>query len=505
MDKSVLIQKQIKDNAEDLHSYVRDLKLWEEEMKRKDRQLSNQPTDEALPPVRRAKLTKSSSEKKEDKKEVVKKKLKSYDYSSWEKFDVDKACEEIDDEDKIIKEDSCQETAEQQEKYLKEKALYEKELGNKHVKNSKWDDAIGCYTRAIEAYSKDPVFFANRALCYLKKKKFEMVESDCTASLRLDPTYVKAMLRRAAAREALGRIEDACYDLRNALKLEPNNTQALRDLERVKNLSNKSKQPINRLTLSEVESIPENSAATEGKPKNISSLVIDNEKAKEVSTEGNDEFEWPSCSTTIEPIVKPPHLRSKKCLKRIEIYDVGPNTPEHICAAKLRKSNNLPTISPSPTHPPASSRLSEPGFMSAATVKPRSILTITTPVDVPPPPTTSVQFNTAWNSVKGNPQLRYRYLKQIPGESLSDIFKDALESGMFSSILDTLSSEFISKEDVVLSYLKGLTRVRRFSTLTLFMSTSDKSNLVKLFDHCLRKTECSSEDINELRKLYEMS
>lgn len=41
-----IIQKQIKDNSEELHNFVRDLKLWEEDMKRKDRQLSNEPSEE---------------------------------------------------------------------------------------------------------------------------------------------------------------------------------------------------------------------------------------------------------------------------------------------------------------------------------------------------------------------------------------------------------------------------------------------------------------------------
>lgn len=46
MANPALIQKQIKDNTEDLHNFVRDLNLWEQEMKRKDRQLSNEQIDE---------------------------------------------------------------------------------------------------------------------------------------------------------------------------------------------------------------------------------------------------------------------------------------------------------------------------------------------------------------------------------------------------------------------------------------------------------------------------
>lgn len=39
MDKSILIQKQVKDNAEDLQKEFLDMKNWEEQMKRKDDEL----------------------------------------------------------------------------------------------------------------------------------------------------------------------------------------------------------------------------------------------------------------------------------------------------------------------------------------------------------------------------------------------------------------------------------------------------------------------------------
>lgn len=64
--------------------------------------------------------------------------------------------------------------------------------------------------------------------------RYDQVEADCTDALKLDPTYVKALMRRAAAREELGRLEDARSDLTLTLQLEPHNLQAQRDLARVK-------------------------------------------------------------------------------------------------------------------------------------------------------------------------------------------------------------------------------------------------------------------------------
>lgn len=42
LDKSVLMQKQVKDNSEDLQREFLDLKNWEEQMKRKEKELLNE-------------------------------------------------------------------------------------------------------------------------------------------------------------------------------------------------------------------------------------------------------------------------------------------------------------------------------------------------------------------------------------------------------------------------------------------------------------------------------
>jgi tetratricopeptide (TPR) repeat protein len=97
-----------------------------------------------------------------------------------------------------------------------------------------WDDAIDCYTKAIDVYSYDPIFYANRALCFLKKENYIKAESDCTMSITLDKTYVKAYQRRAAAREALNKWEDADSDLVRVLELEPKNKESKVNLENLR-------------------------------------------------------------------------------------------------------------------------------------------------------------------------------------------------------------------------------------------------------------------------------
>lgn len=57
---------------------------------------------------------------------------------------------------------------------------------------------------------------------------------DCTTAITLDPLYVKAYLRRAAARAGLQRVAAALEDYQRVLQLEPTNKQAKAEVDRLK-------------------------------------------------------------------------------------------------------------------------------------------------------------------------------------------------------------------------------------------------------------------------------
>jgi len=52
-----------------------------------------------------------------------------------------------------------------------DKANQHKEEGNKFVQQKKWNKAIASYSEAIKIFPYDAIFYANRALCYLKQDK----------------------------------------------------------------------------------------------------------------------------------------------------------------------------------------------------------------------------------------------------------------------------------------------------------------------------------------------
>ncbi|CAD6996944.1 unnamed protein product [Ceratitis capitata] len=67
-----------------------------------------------------------------------------------------------------------------------------KEQGNQLFVLRKFDDAVSCYTKAIVKNPSNATYFTNRALCYLKLKRWELSCEDCRRALDLDSNLLKA-------------------------------------------------------------------------------------------------------------------------------------------------------------------------------------------------------------------------------------------------------------------------------------------------------------------------
>lgn len=66
-----------------------------------------------------------------------------------------------------------------------------KDQGNRMFSARKYDDAINCYTKAIIKNPTNATYFTNRALCYLKLKKWDLSCQDCRRALDMDQNMVK--------------------------------------------------------------------------------------------------------------------------------------------------------------------------------------------------------------------------------------------------------------------------------------------------------------------------
>ncbi|XP_027537999.1 RNA polymerase II-associated protein 3 isoform X2 [Neopelma chrysocephalum] len=240
-NKTVELQLQMKQNAEELQDFVRELESWEKDIKEVDSELRKQSgvPEENLPPIRnkafkKKKKSKSNIPSKITSEENKKNKIKSYDYEAWGKLDVDKILEELDKEDSTH--DSVSQESDSEEDGIRidaEKALAEKEKGNNYFKQGNFDEAIKCYTRGMHSDPYNPVLPTNRASAFYRMKKFSVAESDCNLALALDKNYIKAYVRRGAARFALKNLQGAKEDYEKVLELDANNFEAKNELKKI--------------------------------------------------------------------------------------------------------------------------------------------------------------------------------------------------------------------------------------------------------------------------------
>uniref|UniRef100_A0A671P0Y1 RNA polymerase II-associated protein 3-like n=1 Tax=Sinocyclocheilus anshuiensis TaxID=1608454 RepID=A0A671P0Y1_9TELE len=211
-NKAVELQIQMRQNAEDLQNFMKELNNWEGEIKKKDQQLRARNVSEppTLPPVRNKdyKKTKKSVKRQTNglKEQKETQRIKSYDYQAWDKFDVDKSLEAMGAEESPVHSNESDSEGLQVDRDL---ALTEKEKGNEFFRDGRYDSAIQCYTRGMDADPYNPVLPTKRAACFFRLNKFGVAESDCNLAIALDGKYVKAYVRRAAARAALNKQQEA--------------------------------------------------------------------------------------------------------------------------------------------------------------------------------------------------------------------------------------------------------------------------------------------------------
>ncbi|KAI2638984.1 import receptor [Hypomontagnella submonticulosa] len=97
------------------------------------------------------------------------------------------------------------------EQQRRDYALQLKNAGNKAYGSKDYNRAIDLYSKAILC-KPDSIFYSNRAACYNALGAWDKVVEDTTAAISLDPTYVKALNRRANAYEHLSQFSESLLD-----------------------------------------------------------------------------------------------------------------------------------------------------------------------------------------------------------------------------------------------------------------------------------------------------
>ena len=109
-----------------------------------------------------------------------------------------------------------------------------KEKGNLHVKEGQYKEALDCYTKAIENYQNDPLFYSNRSLMHYILSEFDDALEDAEKAILINPNYAKAYLRKGKALEGKKNNKEAAEAFKLGLEKEKDNKQLIQALEELK-------------------------------------------------------------------------------------------------------------------------------------------------------------------------------------------------------------------------------------------------------------------------------
>ncbi|XP_047096015.1 RNA polymerase II-associated protein 3-like isoform X2 [Lolium rigidum] len=341
-------------------------------------------------------------------------------------------------------------------------AASEKEQGNEYFKQKKFAEAIECYSRSI-ALSPTAVSFANRAMAYLKLRRFEEAENDCTEALNLDDRYVKAYSRRITARKGLGKLKEAMDDAEFAVSVDANNPELRKQYSEIKALlmekMSKRSSVQAKHTISEFDKAGDRKDITSHPatgPQKDSFMEVDSS-----GRSGIKEFAGGASKGGSGASLK----------------------DNNMLQSRDAKQKPAPEISVQDLASRAASR-----YMSS-TVK--SVKT----------PKTAYDFEVSWRAISDDPAQQIQLLKSIPPESLPEIFKNALSSAFLIDIVKCTAS--IYRDDAVLAVniLENLAKVSRFDLIIMCLSPMHKSELRKVWGQTFLVENASRDQVEALKLL----
>lgn len=343
-------------------------------------------------------------------------------------------------------------------------ATSEKEQGNEYFKQKKFAEAVECYSRSI-ALSPTAVAFANRAMAYLKLRRFEEAENDCTEALNLDDRYVKAYSRRITARKGLGKLKEAMDDAEFAVSVDANNPELRKQYSEIKALL--MEKMAKRSSVQAKHTISEFDKA--GDRKNITSHA-----PSDPQKDSFMEVDSPGRAAA-------------------GIRELSGGVSKGGSGVSL-KDNNMQQSRDAKQKPGPEISVQELASRAASRYMSSTVKSVKTPK-------TAYDFEVSWRAISDDLTQQIQLLKSIRPERLPEIFKDALSSAFLIDIVKCTASIFRDDAVLAVSILENLAKVSRFDLIIMCLSPMHKSELRKIWGQTFLVETAAPNQVEALRRL----
>lgn len=102
-----------------------------------------------------------------------------------------------------------------------EMSLKHRERGNEFFNKGEFAEALKQYEEAKRRNPNDAIIYNNAAMCFIKIMKFNEALKEVTRALEINPSFIKAMIRKASIHNSLKEYHKALDMYKKVLELEP--------------------------------------------------------------------------------------------------------------------------------------------------------------------------------------------------------------------------------------------------------------------------------------------
>ncbi|KAL3866913.1 hypothetical protein ACJMK2_044162 [Sinanodonta woodiana] len=132
---------------------------------------------------------------------------------------------------------------------MQQKAQQVEELksqGNACVKSGNYGEAVLHYSHGIKLEPGNHLLYSNRSLAFLKLQQYYLALEDAKLAIKLQPNWPKGFFRKGEVEYQTGNCSSAIMSYKQALLLDPSNTEIQEALERAQREAVKLRKALSR-------------------------------------------------------------------------------------------------------------------------------------------------------------------------------------------------------------------------------------------------------------------